>query len=211
MEPRHTPSQSSERRRLPPWPATFASVRNGHGLCTTAQAGRHDQKYPYTPVAGAAHNGFGCIAGETMSGGDATPNFDWHRIWSNLHASWIPDIVRSLWYMAIHDILPTNERLHRIALANSAHCTHCGQIDTLSHRLTDCGAEKDMWRWTQGHLATMLRTHPCHIPEDWPLRPRFSLWPPQRHGAVLWVLAHFVFYRVQHPTTPTLEDFADFM
>jgi hypothetical protein len=68
-----------------------------------------------------------------------------------------------------------------------------------------------MWRWTQGHLATMLRTYPCHIPEDWPLRPRFSLWPPQRHGAVLWVLAHFVFYRVQHPTTPTLEDFADFM
>jgi hypothetical protein len=28
-----------------------------------------------------------------------------------------------------------------------------------------------MWHWTQGHLATMLRTHPCRIPDDWPLFP----------------------------------------
>jgi hypothetical protein len=120
-------------------------------------------------------------------------------------------LLRSSWYMAIHDILPTNERLHRIALADSALCTHWGQIDTLSHRLADCGAGKAIWRWTQGHLATMLRTHTCHIPGDWPLLPRVSLWPPQKQGAVLWVLAHFVFYRVQHTTTPTLQDFADIM
>ena len=139
------------------------------------------------------------------------PTFDWHRIWSNLHAAWIPDSVRSWWFMAIHDILPTNERLHRIALVDTALCPHCGRVDTLSHRLTDCSAGNDIWRWTQGQLAAVLRTHPCHIPKDWPLRPHFSLWPPQRHGAVLWILAHFVFYRVQHVTMPTLQDFADFM
>ena len=71
--------------------------------------------------------------------------------------------------------------------------------------------EGGWWLWTQGHLATMLRTHPYLIPDDWPLRPGFSLWPPQRHGAVLWVLAYFVYYTVQYPATPTLQDFADFM
>jgi hypothetical protein len=122
------------------------------------------------------------------------PTLDWHRIWSNLHAAWIPDTVRSLWYMAIHDILPTIERLHRIILADSALCTHCGQTDTLSHRLKDCDAGKEIWRWTQRHLATMLRTHPCHIPEDWPLRPHFNLWPPQRHGRYCgsWPISSFI-------------------
>ena len=57
----------------------------------------------------------------------------------------------------------------------------------------------------------MFRTHPCRIPDDWPLRPRYSLWSPQRYGAVLWVLAYFVYYIVQYPTTPTLQDIADFM
>jgi len=112
---------------------------------------------------------------------------------------------------SIHDILPTKERLHRIALADTAHCTHCGQIDTLSRRLIDCGAGKEMWRWTQGHLATMLRTNHSCIPDDWPLRPCFSFWPPQTHGVLLCVLAYFVYYRVQYSTTPTLQDFADFM
>jgi hypothetical protein len=93
-------------------------------------------------------------------------------------------------------------------------CTHSiGYMSSLLAATTSFSFQpgKEMWRWTQGHLATMLPTHSCCIPDDWPLCPRFSLWPPQRHGAVLWVLAYFVYYRVQHPTTPTLQDFADFM
>jgi hypothetical protein len=49
------------------------------------------------------------------------PNFDLRRIWSNLHAAGVPDTVRSVWYMAIHDILFTEERLPSIALADTAH------------------------------------------------------------------------------------------
>ena len=134
------------------------------------------------------------------------PSFDWHRIWRNQHAAWVPATVRSQWCMAIHDILPTKKLLHRISLDDTAQCTHCEQLDTLSHRLIECGTRKVVWRWTQGHMVTMLRTHPCRIPDDWPIRPRFSLWPSQRHGTVLWVLAYFVYYRVQYPTTPTLQD-----
>jgi hypothetical protein len=35
--------------------------------------------------------------------------------------------------------------------------------------------------------------------------------PSQRHGAALWILAFFVYFRVQHPDQPTLLDYADFM
>ena len=34
------------------------------------------------------------------------PNHDWTRTWRNLTIVWIPDVIRSTWYMAIHDIQP---------------------------------------------------------------------------------------------------------
>jgi hypothetical protein len=34
-------------------------------------------------------------------------NYNWSRIWRNLHNAWIPDSVRSTWYMVLHDILLT--------------------------------------------------------------------------------------------------------
>ena len=33
---------------------------------------------------------------------------------------------------------------------------------------------------------------PSRIPQDWILRPQFHIWPPQRHRAVLWLLAHIL-------------------
>ena len=39
------------------------------------------------------------------------PTADWEKIWNSLHAA-----VRVNWYGVIHDILPTNERLHKIRL-----------------------------------------------------------------------------------------------
>jgi hypothetical protein len=43
----------------------------------------------------------------------------WERVWKNLHAAEAPDSVMSTWYQAIHDILPTNERLTAISLADT--------------------------------------------------------------------------------------------
>ena len=74
VEPQHTPSQSPERCCLPPLPATLASICNGHGLCTTAQARRYDQKYPYTSLPSATHNGIRCNLDETMPGENSTPH-----------------------------------------------------------------------------------------------------------------------------------------
>jgi hypothetical protein len=93
----------------------------------------------------------------------------------------IRDVLRfmDLPNMVIDDILPTKERLHRIALADTAHCTNCGQVDTLSHRLIDCGqgrkcgsGQKDSWRRCSVHTpATSLWIGPsAHASDFGPLR-----------------------------------------
>jgi hypothetical protein len=138
-------------------------------------------------------------------------NCDWSRIWRNLHTACIRDTVRSTWYMVLHDILPTKERLNRIPISDSDHCNYCGQTDTLSHRIMECGAGGDMWRWTRVRMAAILRINACYVSDYWPLRPQFNLWPRHRHGAALWILAFFLYFRLQHPDQPNLLDYADFM
>jgi hypothetical protein len=48
-----------------------------------------------------------------------------------------------------------------------------------------------------------------HIPEEWLLRPDFQLWPPQRHRAVLWMLAHMAVFRTARELTQ--HDYHDFL
>jgi len=141
------------------------------------------------------------------------PTLNWPRVWRNIriNVAWITDTVRSAWYMVIHDTIPTNERLYRIALTDTNRCSYCDQTDTLTHRITECNVGKDMWNWTRGRLAMILRTKLHHIPDDWPLRPHFHTWPPQRHGAVLRILAHLVYFRTQQRLQPTLQVYVDFM
>jgi hypothetical protein len=67
--------------------------------------------------------------------------------------------------------MPT-KRLHRIALTNTDLCDKCGQTDTQLHRLTECGAGKEIWSWIQNRLATLLKTRPQHISAEWTLPAR---------------------------------------
>jgi len=67
------------------------------------------------------------------------PSAGWERIWTNLHECWTTEAVKINWYMVIQDILPTNERLHKIRQVDSPLCGHCGQPDTVEHRVTACG------------------------------------------------------------------------
>jgi hypothetical protein len=77
--------------------------------------------------------------------------------------------------MALHDILPTKERLNRIALSDSDRCKFSGQTDTLAHRIIECGDGGDMWRRTRVRMAAILRINACYIPNDWPLRSQFHI------------------------------------
>jgi len=139
------------------------------------------------------------------------PTLNWPQIWQNLHMAWGPDDVKSAWFLAIHDIIPTKERLFKIHLADTNRCNQCDQTDTLPHGITECNAKKDIWDWTRKRLAIILRTNELQVPAEWPLRPHFHTWPPQQHGTILWILAHLVYYRTQHCQQPTLADYADFM
>ena len=111
----------------------------------------------------------------------------------------------------IHDVIPTNERLHCIRMSSTDGCNVCDRKDTLSHRLTECGEGRDTWALVKSIIARMLRTIPARIPVEWLLHPSFSIWPPQRHRAVLWVLPQFVTFRIHHHPNLTSNDLMDFL
>ena len=128
------------------------------------------------------------------------PTLNWPQIWQNLYIVWVPDYVKSAWFLAIHDIIPIKERLFKMHLADTKRCNQCDQTDTLPHRIRECNAEKNIWDWTQERLAIILRTNKHQVPAEWPLKPQFHTWPPQRHGALLWILVHLVYYRTNTAT-----------
>ena len=85
------------------------------------------------------------------------PTLNWSQIWQNLHMAWVHDDVKSAWFLAIHDIIPTKERLFKIHLADTNRCNQCDQIDTLPHRITVQRRE--------GHMGLASRTpsnNPSH-------------------------------------------------
>ena len=139
------------------------------------------------------------------------PHAEWETIWGNLQATPVSDTVKSTWYRVIHDIIPTNYRLHRINMSTSASCSECGGTDTLEHRLTECGEGFDSWEQTRSVIARILRSSAACIPNEWLLRPSFRLWPTQRQRAVLWVLAQFVYYRLNRPRILSRHDLMDFL
>ena len=131
------------------------------------------------------------------------------QVLKNLHTTWISEEIASMWYIVVYDIMPTNERLHTIRLVESDRCGRCGRRDTLAHRLTECNEGTAIWLCTRERIAQMLRTDPRRIPTDWCLRSHFQLWPPQRHKAILWLLAHLVMYRMEQQRHLSLLDYID--
>ena len=114
-------------------------------------------------------------------------------------------------YKAIHDIVPTNVRLARINLSDTDRRRLYGRLDTLLHRLTEYQEMFDIWEWTRTRIGMTLRTSPKHIPPEWTIRPSFDLWPPRRRRAILWVLAHMVYYSQRNGIQLSLADYADFL
>jgi hypothetical protein len=139
------------------------------------------------------------------------PATDWATIRRNLRAAPVSETIKITWYKVVHDIVPINERLHRIRIACTQLCRHCDRKDTLRHRHTECGDGWHQWECTRQQIALLLRLYPRWIPEDWFLRPQFGYWPPQDHRAVLWVLANFVVFRLQQERTLTSQDYLDFL
>ena len=138
------------------------------------------------------------------------PGSDWDSIWRNLHNKAIRDTLKATWYRIIPDLIPTKVRLAAISLAETNKCDRCAKVDTTIHRLTDCTPSADIWKWTRTRIAAILRTDQRYIPNDWTTRPQFHLWPPQRHNATVWTLAHLVWY-ITNEHRLSLTDYIDFL
>ena len=88
------------------------------------------------------------------------PEAEWKTIWKNLALTQTTGEDKANWYKVIHDIIPTNERLHRIRIARTDIGIECNQKDTLIHRMTECGENAANWKRIQNHIARMLRVAP---------------------------------------------------
>ena len=139
------------------------------------------------------------------------PTVIWKRVWRNLHNNGLTAPIKSVWYAAINDILPTHDRLTEIHLVPTNMCPRCNNPDSVLHRITDCSEGSVQWTWTKKKLGIILRTEPKHIPKEWTICPDIKLWPPQRQAAVIWIVANFVFYRLQNNRRLSLRDYIDFM
>ena len=140
------------------------------------------------------------------------PQTNWDLIWENLTATPVPRQELMTWFRVIHDIIPTNTRLNRIRMTNTDAYLECGQSDTLEHRLISCGEGSRTWNWLQSRIARILCTSAAQIPSEWLTQPQFNLCPPpQRHRAVLWMLALHVSFRLNNPRTPTSQGLMDFL
>ena len=82
-------------------------------------------------------------------------------------------------------------------LKDTCTCSRCGQPDYLQHRITDCEGGPVIWNWTRAKLGLILRMDPRQIPRTWTLRPGIHYWSSQRQAALLWIVAHLVYYRLQ--------------
>jgi hypothetical protein len=139
------------------------------------------------------------------------PVTPWKRVWHNLHNAPISVRLKSVWYIVIHELTPTNERLAPLRLAESDRCSQCGRTDALPHRILDCGTGKIIWTWRRTLIASWLRCGTREVSEEWAIRPCFQIWPPQKHAAVAWLLAHLVDYRLQQNGHLHLQDYMDFL
>jgi hypothetical protein len=66
------------------------------------------------------------------------PHADWKTIWKNLTITPISGPEKMNWYKVIHDIIPTNVRLHRIRIYPTDNRCERNNTDTLEHGLTEC-------------------------------------------------------------------------
>jgi hypothetical protein len=123
-------------------------------------------------------------------------DINWKCMWLNLHACAALDAIKLTWYMAIHGLIPTNERLAAINLTATGACSSC-KHDSLQHRMTGCREGPIIWTWTKNVLGVILRMDHRYIPQDSTLRPAMQHWPAQKQPTILWILARLIHYRLQ--------------
>jgi hypothetical protein len=139
------------------------------------------------------------------------PATQWETVWRNIHHIAVPDHIKSTWYAVVQEIIPINEHLADKHLADTDRCNRCGELVSLPHRILECRNGKIIWHWTRLKIAQTHRTAPTYVPAEWTLRPTFQVWPPSRQAAIMWIIAHFVEYKLQLHRCHTLLDYTAYL
>ncbi|KAJ4440714.1 hypothetical protein ANN_08862 [Periplaneta americana] len=122
------------------------------------------------------------------------PNQRWHKIWHNIHRANIPTAWQTTVYCYINQIIPTEERKHRHHLTDSPACKICGFIDTLKHRITNCGTAKTTWNGAKNLLQQIWPTSKLNDQHQ-----TLLLMDPPTENAVFvkaWLAAGFLHYQL---------------
>ena len=116
-------------------------------------------------------------------------------------------MVKSVWFAAIHDVVPTNDKIgrhppdgHKLLLT----VQRTGLYSTQNCRMCGGTAHLDL---DEAKLGMILRMDPRHIPPDGTIRLAFQYWSPRRQAALLRIVAHLVYYGLQSSRRLSLKDF----
>jgi hypothetical protein len=139
------------------------------------------------------------------------PAHEWWRIRQNISGQQLSTTIHAMWFRAVHDIIPINERLYRIRLRGTSMCQTCNQTDTTFHGVVSCLGARDIWHWTRFRIALMLRIDPQNVLFTWLLFPALHICRPQRHNAIIWLLSHVVYFCLREHPTLDLQDYIGFL
>lgn len=119
------------------------------------------------------------------------PDAYWPRVWANVGEVTLPTDVRDSWWTAVHDLVATRDRLHRIGRSETRTCPTCRVPDTLHHRVTACGDARTAWGWARMTLTRLLGVTATVRTL---LRPDFDHANHERRAAAAWVAAHTIHF-----------------
>lgn len=122
-----------------------------------------------------------------------SPRISWKTVWINVSLPIHSMAVASTWYRVVNNLIPTNDRLHRIGLCDTNTCSRCTLVDTLQHRFT-CSGHLANWCWLRHQIAFLTRTAETVYTTDIILRPDFSCYPRTKTNTVMWLIGHFTYF-----------------
>jgi hypothetical protein len=139
------------------------------------------------------------------------PNTDWATVWKNLAETPAAREIKGAWYNVINDIIPTNERPHKIRIAHTDRCRHCDRQDTLLHRLTECREGGTNMEMDETEIGNNSSDKPGEDTERIASETHLKIWSPTRRRALQWIIANVVFLRTQIQRELSLQDTIEFL